>query len=408
LAGAVAVVGALALLLAGCSSNNPAAPSTSTGATAAGTTTVPASGTAIITGKVVNSSGLSGSTGLGGLTVRLIDGSGNVLRNYSTLGSGEFFFSELDGGVYVLKVESNSDFQGTSILVTAEAGKTVEASNIPLSSLLKVSDVSTVDISGVLIAALDKTAFSGAQVILDGDLGRSTITLANGYFYIPYVASGTHNLFVSKPGSVASFSITFDVIGQTGNSVAQKVTFLGEDIVPVVNNEPDAKGSSIGATRLVQLGDIPVTYTIHHSGVLIGTVQAIYQGLKYPVKNFPFTLLSYDPEDKTAARFTEVITDDRGTWKVDNIPPFQDNGDFWFGIASGTTVNILTNADGDPVGYTLSNLNLPWDANNSKTVDAGDLATNYNTPIYKVSAGETTHMDIVLPNTVDWTDWIVK
>jgi len=380
-------------ILAGCAGNNPSGPQnagagiTGTGAATTSTTSV-SRGTSRILGKVVNSSQGAGGTTMGGLTVSLINDKGTTLANYVTETTGEFFFNDVKEGIYVLRVVESNEYTSGAAVVEVLSGATTQAPNISVVSKNTITSIPTVDLCGTLTAALDNSALSVAQLTLD--TGQTAVTNALGYFYFPYVASGNRTIFINKNGLAASLSIALTVEGSNGQAIANVVRYNGATFTPVINNEPLASGTdSFGKTRLVKLGVISLGYTLHPSAIFVGTVLQLNASRTewIPTPRFEFELwVQTSDSPPRFQKFQTVLTDDNGTWKVDNVPPYTDNSWKFLAAASGSQPIPKYTPNGDLDHYDLKTQFSPFSAFEPFT-NAG----------YVAEAGKTTVMDIHLP-----------
>ncbi len=393
-------------LLAGCGSNNPAGPANAVASTT-GASVTNASTTTNLTvyGTVLISSGLSGGTADGyGESLKsfvvTIDGKTQASTNPDE--KGNFQFRNIPSGIYKFSVTTPSRFAGTSFFV--EIPSTGMGFNVPNVFILDSKDVQsipTMDIKGKLISPLDGKALSVAQVILDGDVGRSTVSDGFGYFYLPYIASGSHVLFISKPGLVASFSVPFKIIGRDGQANADSISFMGKTVNSAANNENDADPASRGLVRLGDMGTISLTYDLTKSANLIGTVYQFVKNSRGEITDqktfvpfYTFQLWTTDP-DKISHFYQWVVTDASGTWKVDNIPT--PSGWSWSAMCSAASIQYIY----DPTSGELKGSRIvataPYDTNGDGNFEIPPHLTTSN---YVLEAGKTTVMDLVVPPTL--------
>jgi hypothetical protein len=144
---------------------------------------------------------------------------------------------------------------------------------------------------------------------------------------------------------------------------------------------------------VVQGKNITINPNLHESGALIGTVKQFILNQGYPTSelqaytNYEFDLWQYSPNTGTARRFGSVISAADGTWRVDQLPPFEDNGFLWFAVPVNTQVQVQQGDTGNVVSFT-----------NSSAIWADrDPVLAYG---YKVAAGQTTVMDFTVPSFV--------
>jgi|GEM_PF-4874261 len=380
------VVSMVALMLYGCASNNPSGPDASSpAATATATNTGTASYTITIgalAGRIVSGSG----GGLPGMVVSLYNTTGGLMASpFTTTGDGGYAFNKIDAGFYVIKVydpASPAAYLTASTIVYVESEKLLVADDLAMPEISNFNSQRTLDIEGTVISPLDNMPLSVAEVTLD--TGIKTVTDSQGYFYLPFAKEGSRILTIKKP-SMADFSLSFEVVGGTGAdvSIAQKISFQGKDYTPVAN---PYNGNKI---RLVKLGSITALYELNAVSAFIGTVMHYVSKGVDPISNrtiyaleplayFPFNIWWIDP-DKIVGVYRHVVTNGSGTYKVDNVPPTDDNDYGYFAIADGTTMSVS-------------------DGQSGKTVTANPPTGMY-TSGYRARGGLTTIMDIVVPET---------
>jgi len=340
--------------------------------TASGTETVTISYGAI-EGRVV-------SLGSGGNVSEIpviLENNSSVIATTKTIPSGAYFFDRVPFGTYIIRINSSASYSQTATLVTVNANK-VSSPELQLVSALKITDIPTTNISGILTAALDGTGLSIAQLELDS--GYRTVTDAFGAFSLPNVASGSRRLDVTKPG-MKPYSISFTVNSPNGQTV-NKVTYNGTDYFPT------ATGTS--------LGSIAITYSLTDSSMITGTVMQ-YQLLpngkptstKVPVSGFAFELwMNQSSITSPYTKISLVVTEADGSFKLDNLPPLPRT---LLAVATGTLQDVHLDRDLKVTDYYLYNNNSPWAANDFTF-----------TSFYSVSASSTTVMDITLPVFQSW------
>lgn len=368
-------------------------------ATTATTTAIISASTRLL-GRVVSANSGTNS-GLGGIAVSLVRDA-NVIGTYTTETSGDYYFNDLKEGVYVLRTLATGPYQTAAVVVEVKANTTVTAPNLAVFSTQEIGDTPTLDICGTFTSALDGSPLSVAQVSLDS--GQTTVTNAFGYFYFAYVGSGSRKLSLAKPGLVSSYTISFEVRG-TATPTADKIIFQGQGINPVVNNETAAFGTtSWGVARLIQFGNLPITYDLNSSSILTGTVLLIVKdssgkltNKRVPVPGFAFELWTFN---SVFNKYTTVVTNASGEWKVDNIPP-SDNT--WLAVATSSYENHTYDNTGAIVNRYMDNTRSPWRAVDSTIrVDGTPQATfadpSFTSGPFKAVAGKTTIMDIQLPD----------
>ena len=387
-AAVVCFIVAVTAFVTGCGGgNNPSGPAASSSLT---TTQQLTSGNSSIKGRVVTDA----QTPLPSVTVNLLalDPNTNAVqtsgKTFVTTTSGEFTFNQIATGVYVLKVnQGNGYLESSKLAEVTTAGSVVETGDFVISLEPSAGiTASTLDITGKILSSTNMP-LSTAQVSLD--TGQTTVTDALGNFSLSYVASGTRKMTVVQPGA-ASYTISFEVLGNT-TTTATGIKINGATYTPAAG------------TRLIDFSNpnpatLPaVTFkpnpNLHQSGVLRGTVKRFKTNtagfLTNEVEGYPsyeFDLWIQDT-DKSTRRFDTIKTDASGTWRRDQLPPFEDNSYLWFAVPVNTTVQITQGDTGNVAKY--SNSDPIW-ANRDPILTFG----------YKVQSGQTTVMDFTVPSFV--------
>jgi len=347
---------------------------------AARTSFVP--GTYTLTGKVV-SDGQS-ATPIPGIVVELLvhstTGVQNTGRTSTSLSSGEYIFTGLSTGTYVLQVASSTKYQASSklaIISTSSSVSSVDAGNLILIAQ-PTSDpgIATLDLKGRLV---DSTGTPLSIAVVSLDSGQSTVSDGLGIFQLFNIEAGIRQLFVSKPG-VASDTVSFEVVGTVPpNATAIKFNS---------NTYNVNSGARMVDLTTSTANDISVEPNLHGSGILMGTVKRfVMDESGYMTKqeglSYEFDLWQVYP-DSTARRFGSVVSKSDGSWMVDNLPPFEDNSALWFAVPINTSVSVQQGNAGNVAVF--ENSSAIW-ANRDPVLAYG----------YKVQAKETTVMDFTLP-----------
>ncbi len=333
-----------------------------------------------------------GAAPIGGLTIRLsrlgADGSWALLADKVTqsLSSGEFVFLKLETGTYKLDIDGliNGISKFTPSSKLAIIGTTANLTELDVGNIIMVpvpspsTAIPTIALKGRLIDALASSPMSVAIISLDS--GQTTVTDGLGFFEIKGVETGIRRLNISKQG-MASFTLSFEVIS---NGVAVTGVSLNSQFYAV--NGADGRTVDLFAHGY----DIKITLDQHSSGSLMGTVKkfvfdtdgkATYATI--PEENYSFELWQVYP-DNSSVRHGAVTSDDDGEWKIDNLPPYEDNSALWFAVPPGTIVAVSQGQTGNIVTFT--NSSSEW--------------SGYNPVLaygYKIESGKTTIMDFTLP-----------
>ncbi len=342
-----------------------------------------------------------GSTPIGGLTIRLsrlgTDGNWALITDKITqsLSSGEFVFLKLETGTYKVDIDGfiNGISKFTPSSKLAIIGTTANLTELDLGNIVMVtvpspsSSIPTITLKGRLVDALASAPMSVAIVSLDS--GQTTVSDGLGFFELKGVEAGVRRINISKQG-MAPFNLSFEVIS---NGVAATGVSLNGQLYPV-----NADGRTVD---LFSRGyDIKITLDQHSSGSLMGTVKSfVFESNKatyvtVPEPNYPFELWQVYP-DNSSVRHGSVTSDEDGEWKIDNLPPFEDNSALWFAVPTGTKVAVSQGQTGNVVTFT-----------NSSSEWAG-----YNPVLaygYKVASGKTTVMDFTLPTFLFKPDPVVQ
>lgn len=368
-------------IITGCGGgNNPAGPESGAVATDPVTNSL-APGQFNILGKVVS----DGTSPVGSVTVKLFvqnpttGALADSGRTSVSLTSGEFNFNNLSTGTYILKIEESDKYLETSKLAIVENtnATNVDTGNLNLFSKTNIDPtVPTLDIRARLVSSLSLTGVSVAEIVLDS--GQRTVCDGFGIFTLKYVERGTRTMTISQPG-LSPFTVSFAVEGDTppdaDNIVFNSVTYN-------VNSGPRT-------VDLVGVYDIQANPNLHTSGALMGTVKKYQTApdgsrteVAYP--NYEFDLWQVFP-DNSSRGSGNVITDSNGTWRKDQLPPFEDTGARWFAVPKGTGV-VIEQVTAEKVFVKF--------VNNDSTWIGREAVLAYG---YKVQGGQTTVMDFVVP-----------
>lgn len=363
-----------AAMITGCGgSNNPA------GVGLAGLTTSTASGTATVNSSSGSIEGRVISLGGGGSVDEIpviLEQNSVVVAQTKTITSGGYYFEKLPYGIYVVRILSSASYNPAAAIVNLNSS-TVTSPDLQLVSTLSLGDTPTTNITGVFSAALDGKGLSVAQLQLDS--GYKTVTDAFGNFTLPNVASGQRKLDITKPG-MADYSISFIVKSADAKNVST-VAYNGVNYVP--------------AAGVVNLGNIPLNYTLANSSMITGTVMQYTKvdgkltSTKVAVPGFNFEI--WMAPDATTVPYTKIgtiVTEADGSYKLENLPPLPRT---LLAVASGTAASATYKADGTLVAYILTNSTVPWNTNEF-------VFTSY----YAVYDSKTTVMDITLPTFANW------
>ncbi len=334
------------------------------------------------------------ATPISNLTVTLsvleTDGNWKLLTEKvsTTITSGDFVFLKLESGTY--KVDINGYINGVqkyspasklAIISSSNSLTQLDIGNIIMTSVPSQSvTIPTLNLKARVMDVLASAPLSVAIVSMDS--GQSAVTDGLGIFEIKNLEVGTRKLTVTQQG-MASFTISFEVKGTS--TTATSITIDGQDFAI---NSADGK-----TVNLFSYGyDLKVTLSPHVSGSLMGTVKrfkienGVVTYITEPWPNYPFDLWVLFP-DNTSKRFGSVRSDENGEWKIDNLPPFEDNNALWQAVPTGTTVKVEQGQTGMVSVYT--NTASVW--NGREPI----LATGY-----KVQSGQTTIMDFTVPSFV--------
>jgi hypothetical protein len=345
-----------------------------------------------IKGRMVADS--TGSTPVGGLVVTLsmmdLDGTWkSTPKVITTLSTGEFVFSLLETGNYKIDtdgfINGKSKYSALSKLVIVSNINNVteiDAGNIILTEVPNPNTTIPVyNLKGRVIDILASAPLSVAMVSVDS--GQTTVTDGFGMFELKNIEVGIRRLNVTKQ-SMSSYTVSFEGI--------EVATFTGI----ILNNVEYPINSA--ADRTVDLFaqglDFKITLLQHNSGSLMGTVKKFKVDGEVSYKteamvNYEFDLWQIFP-DKSTARHSSVKSDGDGEWKMDNLPPFEDNSALWYAVAAGSTAKVEQGQTGNVVAFT--NLAPEWNGRNPILANG-----------YKVQSGETTIMDFILPSFLYYT-----
>ncbi len=332
----------------------------------------------------------NGSTPIGGLVVKLyimdLDGAWkDTGKSIVTLSSGEFVFSQLETGNY--RIDSNgyigdvAKYSAMSKLVIVSSlnnNTEIDSGNIMMTPVPNpVASIPTINLKGRVIDILASAPLSVAMVSFDS--GQTTVTDGFGMFELRGIEVGTRRLNITKQ-SMSSYTVSLEVKD-------------GADFTGIILN--NVKYPIISAAdRTVDLFsqglDFKITLLQHFSGSLMGTVKKfkIENGaVSYktePMANFEFELWQVFPDSSTG-RHSSVKSDEDGEWKMDNLPPNEDNKASWYAVAPGSAADVKQGQTGNVVAF--SNVAPEWNGKNPILANG-----------YIVKAGETTVMDFILPS----------
>lgn len=373
--------------LVGCGGgNNPGGPAVT--ATPSSVSTIDNSlnaGTASLFGTVVTSN----NTPIANVVVKLLVqdiSTGNLTdtkRSSTTLTSGEFIFNGLGTGTFVLKIEATNDFLESSKLARIDNAGAIDTGNFTVLSKTPDATIPTLNLKAQAVDALSGKPISVAQISID--TGQTTITNAFGMFELFNVASGTRKLIVSQPG-LASYSIFFEVRATAPPSATG--VYVNNQLFAV-----NAAGNTVDLTLPGVSAPIKINPNVHSSAVLAGTVKKFVLVNQVPTADeeayggYEFDIWTLEPSTNVARKSHTVLTKTDGTWRLDNLPPFEDNGFLWFAVPVRTQVQVLQGNSGNAVVFTNSA---------SEWADR-DPVLAYG---YKIAAGQTTIMDFTVPSFV--------
>jgi len=363
-----------AALITGCGGgNNPSGPTgdvtTPTGSSDVATNT----NTGTISGKIV-------AVGVG-ISVDeipvVLEQNFNVIDETKSISTGEYYFEKIPQGIYVVRILASTTYNAAAA-ITNLTSTAVTAPDLQLVSTLSIGDTPTVNVKGMLIAALDGKGLSVAQLQLD--TGYKTVTDVFGNFTLPNVASGQRQLDVTKPG-MSDTSISFVVKSIDGTNV-NTVSYNGADYAPVAGT--------------ADLTKIPLNYTLSNSTMITGTVVkflkvgGVLTADKAAVPGFNFEIWM-EPAGTNIpyTKIGTIVTENDGSYKLENLPLLPRT---LVAVASGTIASTTFANDGTVAEYILVNKNAPW------TTNPEFVFTSY----YSVVDSKTTVMDITLPTFTDW------
>lgn len=335
-----------------------------------------ASGTAAISygaieGKVVS---LGSSITVENIPI-ILEQNSKIITSTKTITAGVFYFDKIPYGRYILKLEASNDYAQTAALVNLNS-PVASGTELTLVSSLKIADIPTTNISGVFVAALDKTGLSVAQLTLDN--GYKTVTDVFGNFLLPNVASGARSLEITKEG-MKLHNINFSVNSDDGKNV-KRVIYNGADYIPTATG--------------TDLGEIPLTYELTTSGMITGTVIRIRKNNDGTVNKLVMPFFEFDiwmsgmQEKNEPKKIRTVYTEADGTFKLENLPDLPSPV---MAVATGTKFIAQKNIDSQVEYYLPVNTSEPWISTASGT-------SPIYTSNYTVSLGKTTVIDLVLPS----------
>jgi hypothetical protein len=185
-----------------------------------------------------------GEAALNGVTVRLLDGDGNVLSTTVTSGDGIYSFANLAAGTYSVQVVSSTlpagytptfDIDGpgtphtaTVILANGATNNDVDF-GYRVSATLTLGDRVWEDTDGDGFQDGTETGLNGVTVRLLNGAGiviATTVTAGDGNFSFANLAAGTYTVQVVSSTLPAGYTPTFDANG-TGTPHAATVTVSG-------------------------------------------------------------------------------------------------------------------------------------------------------------------------------------
>lgn len=168
----------------------------------------------------------SGETGLDGVTVELLDGSGGVAATAVTSGGGYYSFPHLGPGSYTVRVVSSTvpagmdptyDADGTTTPYTAAVsvapGAAVNSVDFGFRKLVTIGDRVWNDWDGDGVQDAGEPGLNGLTVQLvnsSSTVVATAVTSGDGNYSFPGVAAGTYTVRVVPPACMAP---TYDVDG---------------------------------------------------------------------------------------------------------------------------------------------------------------------------------------------------
>jgi len=185
-----------------------------------------------------------GEAGLNGVTVRLLDGDGNVLATTVTSGDGNYSFGNLAAGAYAVQVVSSTlpagmvqtyDADGLGTPHTAPVALANGATNNNVDFGYRVPPTLTLgdrvwdDTDGDGFQDGTETGLNGVTVRLlnsGGSVIATTVTSGDGNYSFPNLTAGTYTVQVVSSTLPAGYTPTYNANG-TGTPHAATVTVSG-------------------------------------------------------------------------------------------------------------------------------------------------------------------------------------
>ncbi|GAB4272346.1 MAG: hypothetical protein Kow0029_10920 [Candidatus Rifleibacteriota bacterium] len=306
------------------------------------------------------------------------------VKTMTSLSTGEFTFRNIATGTYIVEVSGSLDYYDSSKLAIVENETNVNIGALVVTAKPVDPTIPTLNLTARVVDPLSGNPFSVADISVD--TGQATVSDYNGVFTLPSLASGVRTLKVSQPG-LASYSLVFEVLGNTGSNLATAIKF---------NNVTYAVNSGANTVNMLIYGkNLEVNPNLHASAVLMGTVKKFVlnefgdpTNLLEPYPYFEFELWQIDLGKGLTRKFDSIISGPDGTWRRDQLPPYEDNSFHWFATPPGTSVTVTTDGGG---GTTVVFNNPNWPAS------AGEAVLTFG---YIVSGGQTTVMDFTVPSVI--------
>jgi hypothetical protein len=171
----------------------------------------------------------SGEAGLNGVSVRLLDGDGNVVATTTTAGDGHYSFSNLPAGIFTVAVDAASLPAGTVPTFDRDGLGTVNTATVNLSGGEHLTDVDFgyrgtaslgdrvwYDVDGDGVQDAGEPGLNGVTVQLvdgGGNVIASATTSGNGDYSFGNLMAGTYIVRTVAASLPAGAVATFDVDG---------------------------------------------------------------------------------------------------------------------------------------------------------------------------------------------------